>query len=162
MPWFANTLFVITADHTSSNVLFDESRTAAGFFSIPIIFYKPDNSLAGMDTTIAQQIDIMPSVLGHLNYTQSYVAFGRDVFDTDGEPCAFNYKDNAYQLFQGDYLLIFDGSRSLGLYNFKTDKLITENLIDRKKDVVRELEIKAKAFIQQYNNRLIENKMTMP
>ncbi len=161
MPWFKNTLFVITADHTSSNILFDETRTAWGFYSIPIIFYKPDNSLAGMESKITQQIDIMPSILGYLHYDDSYVAYGRNVFDEQSKPFAFNYNGNVYQLLQGEYLLAFDGIKSVGLYNFKTDKMIKHNLLTEMPDILKQMEDKVKAVIQQYNNRLISNHMTI-
>jgi phosphoglycerol transferase MdoB-like AlkP superfamily enzyme len=160
MPWYPNTLFVITADHTSSNIEFPEYRTAWGFYSVPVIFFKPDNSLARREQEIFQQTDIMPSVLGYLNFDESYVAFGRDDFKEDQEPFAFNYKDQAYQFFQGDYLLQFDGNRSVGLFNFKKDKMLEKNLVNEKADVVKSLEPKVKAVIQQYNNRMIEDKMT--
>ena len=58
--WYQNTLFVITADHCSSDILFEEGRTDWGFFSVPIILFKPDNSLAAFDKGIMQQIDIFP------------------------------------------------------------------------------------------------------
>jgi phosphoglycerol transferase MdoB-like AlkP superfamily enzyme len=161
MPWFKNTLFVITADHTSSNILFDETRTAWGYFSIPIIFYNPDNSLAGMKSEIVQQIDIMPSVLGYLHYDKDYLAFGRDVFHQNGEPFAFNYKGNVYQLFQNDFLLEFDGVKSVGLYNFRDSKTSSENLLAKNSEVSKEMELKVKAVIQQYNNRLIDNQLTV-
>jgi phosphoglycerol transferase MdoB-like AlkP superfamily enzyme len=161
MPWFKNTLFVITADHTSSNILFDDTRSAWGYFSIPIIFYNPDNSLAGSKSEIVQQIDIMPSVLGYLHYDKPYLAFGRDVFHPSGKPFAFNYKGNVYQLFQGDFLLEFDGAKSIGLYNFKDSKIASENLLDKKTDVAKEMELRVKAVIQQYNNRLIDNQLTL-
>lgn len=161
MPWYKNTLFVITADHTSSNIQFPEHRTAWGFYSIPIIFFKPDNSMKSFQHDIMQQIDIMPSVLGYLNYEKPYVAFGRDVFKEKTKPFAFNYKDNSYQLFENDYVLIFDGNRSIGLYDFKKDKMIEHNLIKEREPVVKEMEIKIKAIIQQYNNRLIDDRMTL-
>ena len=161
MPWYENTLFVITADHTSSDIYFDESRTAWGFFSVPVIFFKPDHSLLGREQGIIQQIDIMPSVMGYLGYPASYVAFGRDVFHDKTEPFAFNYKDDMYQLFKGDYLLQFDGTRSVGLYNFKIDKLIRTNLIRQEPDRVKALEPTIKAIIQQYNNRMIEDRLTV-
>jgi phosphoglycerol transferase MdoB-like AlkP superfamily enzyme len=161
MPWYDSTLFVITADHTSSEIQYEENKTAWGFYSIPIIFFKPDNSLSGRDQSIAQQIDIMPSVLSYLHYDAPYVAFGRDIFSTEVEPFAFNYKDNTYQLFEKDYLLVFDGSQSLGLYNFKTDKLIEHNLLDQYPAEVAGMEKRIKALIQQYNNRLIENRMVV-
>lgn len=162
MPWYRNTLFVITADHTSSNILYPEYRTGWGFYSIPLIFFKPDNSLADMDRAIAQQTDIMPSVLGYLHYRKPYLAFGRDIFRERTEPVAFNYKDNTYQFFQGEYLLVFDGTRSIGLYNFQKDKLMQENLIKQLPETVVLMENKIKAVIQQYNNRMIEDRLTIP
>jgi phosphoglycerol transferase MdoB-like AlkP superfamily enzyme len=161
MPWYANTLFVITADHTSSNIQYPENRTAWGFYSIPIVFFKPDHSLTARHAEIAQQVDIMPSVLGYLNFKKPYVAFGRDIFRENTEPFAFNYKDNTYQLFVKDYLLVYDGTRTIGLYDFKKDKMIEHNLVDSLPDVVAGMEPKMKAIIQQYNNRLIEDRLTV-
>lgn len=161
MPWYENTLFVITADHTSSNILFPEYRTGWGFYSIPIIFFKPDNSLAGTETEITQQVDIMPSVLGYLHYKKPYLAFGRDIFREQATPQAFNYKDNAYQLLMDEHLLVFDGRRTLGLYNFQKDQLMQENLLGKLPETVDRMENQIKAVIQQYNNRMIEDRLTV-
>ncbi len=161
MPWYKNTIFVITADHTSSNIQFPEHRTAWGFYSVPVIFFTPDGSMKGRRNEIAQQIDIMPTVLGQLNFDRPYIAYGRDILKEDVEPFAFNYKDNTYQLFEGDFLLVFDGARTLGLYNFKTDKMVERNIMNDYPDVVTRMEAKIKAIVQQYNNRLIEDRMTV-
>jgi phosphoglycerol transferase MdoB-like AlkP superfamily enzyme len=159
-PWFNNTLFVLTADHTSSNILFDESRTSAGLFSVPVFFYRPDNSLGGKDSTIIQQTDIMPSVLGYLNCNKNYITFGRNIFTHNKEPLVWNYENNVYQLFKGDFLLQFDGTRTVALYNFKGDLRLQNNLAESNLAVVRDLEQIMKAIIQQYNNRMVENRMT--
>jgi phosphoglycerol transferase MdoB-like AlkP superfamily enzyme len=161
-PWYNNTLFVITADHTSSNIEFPEHRTAWGFYSVPVIFFHPGSELQGKRPEIVQQIDIMPTVLGYLNFDQPYFAFGRDVLKEKSEPFAFNYKDNTYQLFQKDYLLVFDGKETLGLYDFKRDKMLERNLVNELPEVVAAMELKIKALIQQYNNSLIEDRMTAP
>ena len=160
MPWYDNTLFVITADHTSSNILYPEYRTGWGFYAVPLIFFKPDNSLAGMEHQIGQQTDIMPSVLGYLHYQKPYMAFGRDIFRETSTPVAFNYKDNAYQIFEGEFLLVFDGTRSIGLYNFVKDRLMQSNILQENGEVAERLERKVKAVIQQYNNRMIEDELT--
>lgn len=160
-PWFNNTLFVFSADHVSSNVLFDDSRTARGLFSIPIFFYRPDNSLTGMDSTIIQQADVMPTVLGYLNYTKPYLAFGRDVFQGVDTGCAWNYKDDIFQYYEDDYLLQFDGKRSIALYNFKSDLMLKENLIKSQPEVLKRMEKRIKAIIQQYNNRMVDNDLTL-
>jgi phosphoglycerol transferase MdoB-like AlkP superfamily enzyme len=161
MPWYNNTLFVITADHTSSEIQFAETRTAWGFYSVPVMYFKPDNSLARMDGSITQQADIMPSVLGYLKYDEPFFGFGRNIFSSSSEPCAFQFKDNAYQLMQKNHLLLFDGTKSVALYAFKTDKLLQENLLTKHPEIVAEMEKKIKVVIQQYNNRLIENRMTV-
>jgi len=160
MPWYENTLFVITADHTSSNIQFPEYRTGWGFYAIPLIFFKPDHSLAALENGIVQQTDIMPSVLGFLHYAKPYIAFGRDIFREDREPAAFNYKDNTYQFFHGDHMLVFDGTRSIGLYDFRKDKLMQENLIEKIPQTASDMEKKIKAVIQQYNNRMIDDRLT--
>jgi phosphoglycerol transferase MdoB-like AlkP superfamily enzyme len=157
--WYKNTLFIITADHCSSNILFDESRANPGLFSVPIIFFKPDNSLAGRTQEIIQHIDIMPSVLGYLHYDKPYFAFGRDVFRETSTPIAFNYRD-AYNLYLGDYLISFNENKTVGLYKFKEDKLLTTNIKESSQEIVEELEKKIKAIIQQYNNRMIDNRLT--
>lgn len=161
MPWYNNTLFVFAADHTSKNIQYPEHRTNWGLYSIPILFFKPDHSLVGRKQEIFQQIDIMPSVLGYLHFDQPYVAYGRDAFREDVEPFAFNYKDNVYQYFLGDHLLVFDGEKSIALYDFKRDKMLQENLMERLPDVVNRMERNLKALIQQYNNRLVEDRMVI-
>ncbi len=160
MPWFNNTLFVITADHTSSEIEFPEGRTDWGFYSVPIIFYKPDNSLAGKRKEILQQIDIMPTVLGYLNFDSPYVAFGRDASGPGEKPFALNYKDNVYQYFEGDYLLQFDGAAAVAFYNFKTDRFLKKNIISGNRSLAAPMEERLKGIIQQYNNRIIHDNLT--
>ncbi len=160
MPWYKNTLFVITADHTSSEIEYPEGRTGWGLFSIPLIFFKPDHSLTGMQDQIAEHTDIMPTVLNYLNYDSAYVAFGNDLFHRGEDRFSLSFHNNIYQYIEGDYLLQFDGNKSIGLYNFKTDKLMKRNVVADLRGVVKAMERKAKAIIQQYNNRIIDDKLT--
>lgn len=164
MPWYENTLFVITADHCSSNIYFPEGHTAWGLYSVPVIFFKPDNSLAERRQAITQQIDIMPSVLGYLGYDRNYVAFGRDVFRPAEEaPFAFNYNDNVYQLMMEDHLLMYDGNKTVGLFNYAVDPLMKTDLRSDPKEVgrVQSMERRIRAVIQQYNNRMIGDKLVL-
>ncbi len=161
MPWFNNTLFVITADHASAEIQLPEYNSASGYFSIPIFFYHPGVNGGGLRQEIVQQIDIMPSVLGYLHYDRPYIAFGRDVFHDSVKPFAFNYLNNTYQMFRGDYLLQFDGSKAVALYQFKRDRTLKNNLVNQLSDTTQSMEISLKAFIQQYNNRMVDNNMTI-
>ncbi|KAA6336390.1 Lipoteichoic acid synthase 1 [termite gut metagenome] len=162
-PWFENTLFVITADHTNQS-MYEEYRTGSGLFAVPILFYHPNSNLQGlMDTAIAQQIDIMPTILGYLGYDKPYISFGCDLFHTSPENTfAVNYFNGAYQYFKGDYLLQFDGEKTIAVYRFKTDELLKENLLKEIDSAVRErMENELKAIIQQYMERMVNDELTI-
>lgn len=159
-PWFKNTLFVLTADHTNLSEV-PEYQTSLGGFRVPIVFFDPSGEIpTGQREGIAQQIDIMPTVLGYLGYTQPYVAFGFDLFHTPAEETwAVNYLNGIYQYVKGDYLIQFDGVTLKAVYRFKEDKLLEHNLIDKVdvSDLVEEL----KAIIQSYMQRMNTNALVM-
>jgi phosphoglycerol transferase MdoB-like AlkP superfamily enzyme len=157
MPWYKNTLFVITADHCSESD-FKEYKTLINYFAVPLVFYKPDGSLRGSDESIAQQIDIMPSILGYLHYQKPYIAFGNDLFDKSSKRFAINYIEESYQFLVGDYALYFIDDKFTGIYNRYTDPYLTKNLL-RTKDFSQE-ETLYKAIVQQYNNRMMEDRLT--
>jgi phosphoglycerol transferase MdoB-like AlkP superfamily enzyme len=161
MPWYKNTLFVITADHATF-AHYPEYKTSVGNFSIPILFYAPgDSSINGVDsTTLVQQIDIMPSVLGYLNYDKPFFAFGKNVFKKAPLNFAVNY-DGGYQWFNGPYLLQFDGQKTVGLYNYQKDKLLKNNLAGTLPAVQQLMEVQVKAFAQQYINRMLDDQLTL-
>ena len=159
-PWFKNTLFVLTADHTNLSEV-PEYQTSLGGFRVPIVFFDPSGEMpTGQREGIAQQIDIMPTVLGYLGYTQPYVAFGFDLFHTPAEETwAVNYLNGIYQYVKGDYLIQFDGVALKAVYRFKEDKLLEHNLMDKVdvSDLVEEL----KAIIQSYMQRMNTNALVM-
>jgi phosphoglycerol transferase MdoB-like AlkP superfamily enzyme len=159
MPWYRNTLFVITADHTSEAWL-PEYKNKVGMYEIPIVFYAPGYRLPRPDATIADQIDIMPSALGLLGYDKPFVAFGQNVFDSK-EGTAVNYINGVYQLITDSLVLEFDGSNSLSLYNYQSDPLLEQNLLFTHRREANRMEQALKAIIQQYNNRMIDNQLTI-
>lgn len=152
MPWYENTLFVICADHTNA-VEFPEYGTEAGRYKVPIMFYIPDGSLKKMMEGTIQQIDIMPTILGILNYDLPYVAFGNDLTQTtDEDTFATVCNNGVYQLFKDGYLLQFDGENPIALYSYEKDKMLQDNLLD-KVDYQSYLQL-LKSFIQQYMERM--------
>lgn len=160
MPWFNQTIFVLAADHASAEIQFQQYNSPSGYFAIPIIFFEPGGKPQAMKNEIVQQIDIMPTILGLLHYDRPFVSFGRNIF-SDEEPFAFNYLNNTYQSLMGDYLLQFDGKNTIGLYDFKRDPRITKNILSENTAVVEKMEPKLKAFIQQYNNRMVDDDLTV-
>ncbi len=161
-PWYKNTVFVLVADHTNQNT-HPYYKTDQGLYSIPIIFYTPDGSLeTGVKQgVIAQQIDVLPTLMGILGYDKPYIAFGCDVLHTPAaQTWAFNYNNGVYQYFKGDFLLQFDGQKTKALYRFKTDPLLKQNLAGKLPNQ-SQLENELKSLIQQYMHRMTTNTLIM-
>jgi phosphoglycerol transferase MdoB-like AlkP superfamily enzyme len=157
-PWFKNTLFVITADHTNESI-HKEFQNNFGSYNIPIIFYKPGSDLGGIKNRIAQQIDIMPTILNYLNYDEEYIAFGNNLLDDSYESFAFNTNGNDYHLYMKDCILEMIDNKSVGLFNYKKDIFLEKSLIGKDPELQLQMEEKLKAIIQTYNSRLIDNNM---
>jgi phosphoglycerol transferase MdoB-like AlkP superfamily enzyme len=159
-PWFKNTLFVITADHTNESI-HPEFQNNFGSYSVPIIFFKPGSDLRGIKNRIAQQIDIMPTVLSYLNYDEEYIAFGNNLLEDSVESFAFNTNGSNYHLYMKDHILEMIDNKAIGLFNYKNDKFLEKSLIDKNPVLQLQMEEKLKAIIQTYNSRLIDNNMVV-
>lgn len=155
--WYKNTIFVLTADHASSRTTHDEYKTEVGAFRVPILFFDPSGELpVGKMAGVAQQIDIMPTLLHYLGYPKDFFAFGKDLL-SDPAPWAMNW-DRIPQYIWGDYVLQFDGREVMAVYNYKKDPLLKQNL-KGKLPVEAEMTQHFKAFIQTYMERMKANKV---
>lgn len=158
--WFDSTLFVITADHTNE-IISKEYQNTLGHFSVPVAFFMNKSNLRGKKSRIAQQIDIMPSVLSFLNYDGEFIAFGNDLFRSNTESFAFNTIGNNYYLFMDDFLLEMIDNRSKRLINYKTDRYFENNLVEQMPEQRKKMEDKLRAVIQVYNRRLLDNDLVV-
>ena len=158
-PWFKNTIFVLTSDHTNQTD-HPEYQSAIGGFSAPIIIYDPSATAVkpGMRAAVAQQIDIMPTVLGLLGYNGSYLSFGCDLMKTSAKDTyAVNYTDGIYQYAKYGYVLQFDGQRVRGVYAL-SDRLMRHNL-QGKVAVEGRMVTELKALIYQYMYRMVNDQL---
>jgi uncharacterized sulfatase len=105
-PWYGDTIFVITGDHTS---LSDNPKYAnlPGRFRVPIIFYDPAGKLPRLnDTKIASHIDIKPTLMDLLGIDKTHFGlFGGSLFDPEWngrfvqtESETWYYRDQAVQI----------------------------------------------------------------
>ena len=155
-PWFKNTIFVLTSDHTNQSDHAEYQSDLGGFCS-PIIIYDP--SLQGQELNgIAQQIDILPTILGMIGYSKSYFGFGIDLFSTPAEETwAVNYLNGIYQYAKYGYVLQFDGKQTKAVYRL-SDRTMQHNLKGKVKEEAQ-MELELKAIIQQYMARMTQNRL---
>ena len=155
--WFNNTIFVLTSDHTNMSDHAEYQSDLGGFCS-PIIIYDPSQHEGKTEEKIAQQIDILPTILGLLGYSKTYLAFGIDVLNTPAEDTwAVNYLNGIYQYVKYGYVLQFDGQQTKAVYKLE-DRLMKNNL-KGKTDVETKMERELEAIIQQYMERMKHNRL---
>lgn len=159
-PWFANTLFVITADHTGPNTI--QNLTNKVDMSIPIVFYQPNNKLMGTQEVVANQIDILPTILDLMNYNKPFYSLGKSLFINDCEKYSINYKAGLYHCYSKSYCYQFNGENCVGFYNIEKDPNLEVDLQKDKKYEQLKLahEVYTKKSIQSFNQSMINNTLT--
>jgi phosphoglycerol transferase MdoB-like AlkP superfamily enzyme len=157
--WFNNTIFVMVADH-GNQVFYDEYNKPISRFAVPIIIYKPNSNLLGVDNDLAQQIDIYPTILDMIGYPKPFRSWGRSLIDKkSSQPFVINSTGDITQFLKGNYICTFDGQKAIGFYD-KNDRALNTNLIKKRNAAMNDLELSCKAFLQDYMNRIVDKKMT--
>jgi len=158
--WFDSTIFVIVGDHVNPEHRFDNYLNGYGQYQIVTALYAP-SIIKPLNTNIlAQQTDIGISLLAALGFNDTVFTFGRNVFDSLQEPCFVSYLNNIYQYSDGKYMLQSDGSNITAVFDIEDDPCLTKNLYKADENEIWQcLDSKFKMRLQQYTNRMINNKL---
>lgn len=157
-PWYKNTIFVITADH-GNQTYYPEYEQVVNRIATPILIFKPDGSLKGVNKELAQQIDIYPTLLDMVGYDKPFRSWGRSLLgDKEVKPYTISYTSNQYIFQRGNYIVAFDGNKVTGFYDI-ADKALVHNLIGKRNREMNEAEVACKAFLQDYFDRVIDKKL---
>jgi phosphoglycerol transferase MdoB-like AlkP superfamily enzyme len=107
-PWFANTIFVIVADHchgSAGKVELDVTK-----YHIPCIIWNSQLIQPRSYDRLCSQIDMVPTLLGMMNWSYTTRNFGQDVFSPGYTPdkeriYVSNYQKIAY-ITQGNFAML--------------------------------------------------------
>ncbi|MBO9667691.1 MAG: LTA synthase family protein, partial [Bdellovibrio sp.] len=160
-PWFKDTLFIITADHTSLHYR-PEYQNEVGDYRIPLFFYHPSFQFPKVDTSmVVQQIDVLPTVLDFLGIAPKEENFlGSSVF-IPGDKTAVTFNDGIYQLFAKDFRIRWAVGRGdpqmFAIADFNGEKSLLDPA-DRRDQLLNKL----KATIQYFNEGMWDNKLYYP
>jgi phosphoglycerol transferase MdoB-like AlkP superfamily enzyme len=108
--WFDNTLFVITADHSSKSER-QYYLSYPGRFEAPLIIHRPlkDTSELAMYPTKASHIDLMPSILDYINYPDSFYCIGNSIFDPNmSSNYPITFLNGEYRILDGNKFVTMD------------------------------------------------------
>lgn len=124
-PWFKNTIFILSADHTLNTKIeppvVDDSAKAsreeaisAEDFHIPLLIYAPDGSLKPeRHHNLASQYDLFPSMMDLLGFKQDIKTFGQSLFS----PESLNNHHREIYLLQGDVLGMLNTQHEAVFFN---------------------------------------------
>jgi phosphoglycerol transferase MdoB-like AlkP superfamily enzyme len=152
--WFSNTVFIITADHTSINQTKPHS-TYRGKYTIPLMIYAPDRYVPSTDTSVAQHLDIHATVLA-IAGAEEYKSLGKNLLKKNRE-YSIQYDGNVYVCTSDSLTLQWNGVAVPKLFAYRTDASHAHNVAgDRPEDTAKMLNV-LKMHIQKYNYRLLNN-----
>lgn len=157
--WFKNTIFVITSDHVNPEHKFNRYKTTRGLYQIPIAFYAPEFIENKSVNEIAQHTDIGISLLSILNIDDTVFSFGRNIFDSIQNPSFICYNNNSYLFSDGRFFMRTDGKEMKKIFDIRKDKILKNNIYKENDNKWNYLDQEFKSRLQQYNNRMINNKL---
>ncbi len=112
--WFANTVFIIIADHCASSA--GKTSIPVDKYHIPCIVYSPRHIHPEYVRTLCSQIDVMPTVMSLLHLNSKVRFAGQDVLAKNFYPRAFmaTYQDLGY--YEGNILTVLSPVRQIRQY----------------------------------------------
>ncbi len=104
-PWFADTVFVIVADHQAG--VAGKTALPVDKYHIPCLVYAPGLIAPGATDRLVSQMDLGPTLLGMLGLSYETRWLGRDLFQTsEAQDRAFISTYQNLGLVKGDDLVV--------------------------------------------------------
>lgn len=108
-PWFADTLFVVVADHCAGSA--GKVGLPVEKYHIPLFIYGPQHIKPEEIDLLASQLDLAPTLLALLNFSYESFFFGRNILAPDFTPRALIGNYQKLGLLKEDELLILSPRR---------------------------------------------------
>lgn len=155
MPWYKNTLFVITGDHTAAPRTTYKRLIDA--YRVPLILFHPGGGLPKVDARkIVQHVDIAPTILDFLGMDPGrLLPFGHSVFDPVFGGLAFSQLNGNYWIAENKHFLEYHVHGTRKLFELgRPDAPVTDKL-----EIEERLVRKLQAYMQRFNRGLAEDKL---
>lgn len=165
-PWFDNTVFVISADHTFLHPsLHPEYNTDVGYGRIPILIYDPTGQAIApsVKSGMMQQIDIMPTLLALMGYDKPFFAFGRNALDSSSSRPWVMRWSNVLEIMMDNHVLLFnpDSWEPRAMYDYSSDPLLQNNIVNTGLPLQQSMDSLLRAVVQTYQTLEGENRVTI-
>jgi len=157
-PWYKNTLFVLTGDHTHKTYR-KSYKNQVAMHKVPLLFFHPGKKFPAHNTQkISQHADILPTLVDYLKVpTDKLLPFGQSLLQPVADGKAVFFLEGVATLLHQDYITQLYPDNQLRFYayqphGFKKVKSVPAAVREK---YSREL----KAYLQYFNNGLLENSL---
>lgn len=152
-PWFSNTLFVITADHTADIDRTGQHYSKATDYWVPLLYHMPGRITPMQHERVTQHIDIMPTVLDMVGYSSPFFCLGHSSLDPFAPPYAVMASNGIYQCISDRFHLQFDGTKVVELTSLDDKPGGDQRPLPPFE--VADMTLRLSAAIQQFNGHLL-------
>lgn len=80
-PWYHNTVFVLTADHTYNTQ--NKTKDIKELFHIPLIIFDPSNPIGQTHNALSSQYDLLPTFVDILGINEPISTFGKSLLQEE-------------------------------------------------------------------------------
>ncbi|MFZ4772576.1 MAG: LTA synthase family protein [Chlamydiia bacterium] len=152
LPWFENTLFVITADHCASSA--GKLKVDPTKYHTPCLFYAPKHLEPKAISTRTSQIDVIPTILGLLGLSYESRFYGIDQVHTplDRPVPIGSYQRLGY--FGKNALVILSPKKEIHAYKL-TKEGYSEILTENSKEVEEAISLYQSAY-ERYTSHIMD------
>lgn len=158
MPWYANTLFVITADHTADLKRNGQLSGTAFDHWIPLVYYMPGRIGPKQEYRTTQQIDILPTTLDLIGHKKPFFSFGATTLRDERSPASVSEGNATWMIITDDVQLRTDGEHVLWWDRMgEVDHTVPPSDNKEVEGPNRQLQ----AAIQQYHAHLLKRDMVV-
>ena len=164
--WYDNTIFLVFGDHSlphngAVNVA-DWEKNLSNSFHVPLIIHAPKYLAPAIESKIASEMDVMPTVAGLAGIPYKTRGLGRDLFNPkfDSYRAAFSY--NWYPPFQislidKDFYFEYIPYNNQGLLVKHSEQQDNTNVKDQYPDKYKEMEALTKGLYESARYLLHNN-----
>ena len=157
-PWYPNTLFILTGDHTHKTSV-KSYKNLIGMYKVPLLFFHPTKKFPAVNVNqISQHADILPTLVDYLQVpTNRLLPFGHSLLDPNLKGKAMFFLNGIATLLHQDYITQILPDKSVKLYQYQIHNL--KPIKQEPPAIKKKYQTELQAYLQYFRNGLLENNL---
>ena len=151
--YFKNTIFIIVGDHA-----YGSNKHGVELFHTPLLIYAPHLLKGKIIPTVVSHLNIAPTIIDLLSIKTKYSFMGSSVFNSSSSFAMVDF-DNYTGWIENNLVALFLQNKAIGIYDYKKDVLLKENLQNRYKHEMEDFYEKYIGYISAIGSSISNDKV---